>query len=276
MQYVNFSYIRIRHHLIGIMIALLSAMTLLLVLASSTNAQSDDARGNCDQLIVSGHTGYPPFNFTENGVFRGASIDLIRLIAREIGIHFEIRNVGPWIRAVKNLTDGEIDLLVAIYHTPEREEHYIYTEPYAEDPIVMFTMASSEFAFDDWYDLVGKVGVTTRGDSWGADFDHFIEQHLTMMRVNTTDQMIDMIAQDRANYGVQGLFTLERSKRRIDFAGDISISSTPIKSEAMYMAISRKSPCQSLLDQINEAINNHKDDGAIEKLIATYVRSSGS
>lgn len=276
MQYVSFSYARISRQITGLAITVLIATVIALIHPTPLHAQSDDARTSCDQLIVSGHTGYPPFNFTDNGVFRGAAIDLIRMIARDIGIHVEIRNVGPWIRAVKNLTDGDIDLLVAIYHTPEREEDYVYSAPYAEDPIVMFTMAKTEFPFNDWYDLVGKVGVTTRGDSWGSDFDRFIEQHLTMMRVNTTDQMIDMIAQDRANYGVQGLYTLERSKRRIDFANDISISSTPIKSENMYMAISRKSPCRTLIDQINQEIARHKDDGTIDKLVAIYVRPDGS
>ncbi|MDG4719360.1 MULTISPECIES: substrate-binding periplasmic protein [Thalassospira] len=255
---------------------MLAIWATILFSASDLHADDKTVRNSCDQLIVSGHTDYPPFNYTDHETFRGASIDLIRLIARKIGIRVEIRNVGPWIRAVKNLTDGDIDLLVALYITPERQSQYLFTRPYAQDPIVMFSMARSAFPFKDWYDLAGKVGVTTRGDSWGADFDQFIEQHLTMMRVNTTDQMIDMLSQKRADYGIQGLYTLERSERRIDMANDIAISSTPIKSEQMYMALSRQSPCRDLIDKINLAIEEFEQDGTITKLIASYVKSNGS
>ncbi|MEK9844003.1 transporter substrate-binding domain-containing protein [Thalassospira sp.] len=255
---------------------LIAIWATMLLWAPDLYASDNRLRKSCHQLIVSGHIDYPPFNYTEHETFRGASIDLIRLIARKIGVRVEIRNVGPWIRAVKNLTDGDIDLLVAIYKTPEREARYLYTLPYAEDPIVMFTMADAAFDFRDWYDLVGKVGVTTRGDSWGADFDQFIEQHLTMMRVNTTDQMIDMIASKRANYGVQGLYTLQRSERRASLGTDITISNTPIKSEKMYMAFSRLSPCRNLIDKVNAAITDFEKDKTIARLISNYVHRNGS
>jgi polar amino acid transport system substrate-binding protein len=258
---------------LGILLALWAS---ILLTATDLYAAEDDSRETCDRLIVSGHTNYPPFNYIDNGIFYGASIDLIRMIAQKIGLRVEIRNTGPWIRAIKSLTDGNIDLLLAIHITPERNARYLYTRPYAKDPIVMFTMSQSAFAFENWFDLLGKIGVTTRGDSWGADFDQFIKQYLTMMRVNSTDQMIDMIAQKRADYGIQGFYTLERFKRQTGANTSIRLSSIPIKSEQMYMAFSRQSPCRNLIGNINQALAEFEQNGTIARLIEHSVNISGS
>ena len=73
-----------------------------------------------DILIVSGHPEYPPIMWKENGAIVGVAAELAKTIFTELGLPFESKSTGPWVRVQENAKNEDIDMIVASYINLER------------------------------------------------------------------------------------------------------------------------------------------------------------
>jgi diguanylate cyclase (GGDEF)-like protein len=73
---------------------------------------------------------YEPFNFYEEGQPRGHSIDLIRLLAEKAGLKVEFVSGRRWDEYLQMMRDGELDVMMNIVRSPEREAYMHFTTPY--------------------------------------------------------------------------------------------------------------------------------------------------
>lgn len=75
--------------------------------------------------------GFVPFEFVdEHGQYKGITADYLRLISERTGLQFQIVKGLTWPEAYEMALAGEVDLLPAIGKTEEREEHFLFSEPY--------------------------------------------------------------------------------------------------------------------------------------------------
>jgi len=80
------------------------------------------------KLHVAGRTEFPPFEFIgENQQYRGFSIDLIKLLAVEMGATLKFHRLGGEGRE-KSLSNGNIDLILGKIKTPEDVDKYDYCD----------------------------------------------------------------------------------------------------------------------------------------------------
>lgn len=88
---------------------------------------------------------FPPFEVvTADGLVQGLDADLARLLARELGVAAEIRNI-----ALDGLYDalmaGEIDIVIsALPYDPLRTQDVSYSRPYFVDGIVLIGPAGQD------------------------------------------------------------------------------------------------------------------------------------
>ncbi|MGL1936845.1 MAG: transporter substrate-binding domain-containing protein [Fibrobacterales bacterium] len=80
-------------------------------------------------IKVGNSADYVPFNFQSKGIPVGYSIDLVELMAHKVGfkVHY-IKESFP--RQLSHLRTGEIDVLMSLYKTAQREKEFIFSEPY--------------------------------------------------------------------------------------------------------------------------------------------------
>jgi two-component system sensor histidine kinase/response regulator len=75
--------------------------------------------------------GFVPFEFIdEDGQYKGIAADYLALISEETGLQFEVVKGLTWPEAYDMALQGEIDVLPAIGKTDERQEHFLFSEPY--------------------------------------------------------------------------------------------------------------------------------------------------
>lgn len=98
----------------AVQVALLLALALTFLAPCSTHAQ--------DRPLVFGtELDYPPFSFLdENGQPVGYNVDIARAIAQVMELDIEFRT-GPWIDIRTALENGEIDAIVGMFYSPERD-----------------------------------------------------------------------------------------------------------------------------------------------------------
>lgn len=88
-------------------------------------------------LKIANEMDWPPFDFAVDKEAKGLSIDMIQLVAEKVGLSLQFVNGYTWEGLVEKFKAGQIDVLPAVYLTPERQEFMAFTSPYAKNPSVL-------------------------------------------------------------------------------------------------------------------------------------------
>jgi polar amino acid transport system substrate-binding protein len=80
-------------------------------------------------------TEYPPY-YAESMSHGGPVVEMTLAALREAG-HTPSLRFMPWARALQWGEQGRVDGLVGVWHSPEREAAFLYSEPLVENRIVL-------------------------------------------------------------------------------------------------------------------------------------------
>jgi polar amino acid transport system substrate-binding protein len=218
-------------------------------------------------LIASGHPEWPPIMYQQDDKIVGAGPEIFGKLFKELDVEVVFRYEGTWEEAQKKAKAGSVDVLVAAYKTPERETYMDYSIPYTVDPVVLVVKKGKPFPYEKQEDLVGKKGVVMTGDSYGADFDKFIKDKLTVAAVATPDEAVSMLDKETADYFVYAQYSAEGYIFDKKLSDKLEIISKPVANENFYLTISKKSAYANLMPKINKLLEKYIADGTIDKMI---------
>jgi len=224
-----------------------------------------------DILNASGHPEYPPIMWREGNRIVGVGVKLVETVFNELGVEVKSQYIGPWNRVQASAKYGVIDVIVAAYKNPERETYMDYSEPYMDDPVVVFVKRGNAFSFNHWRDLIGKTGSSTIGDSYGAEFDDFMANKLNIIKITDVRQNFDLLEIDRIDYSVFGLYPGLLTAERLGFRHKIEVLPTRVTSKDFYFTISKKSKFRDYLPKANKIIKRLRDSGIIDTWINQYL-----
>lgn len=136
---------------------------------------------------------WSPWTFhDEDDELTGFDIEVARAVAAELGAEASFAE-GEWDSLLAGLDSGRFDTMAnGVSVTPDREEQYDFTEPYAYNRIVVITMEDSDIASME--DLDGRQTANTLGSSYAA----LAESHgATNTGVDDFNQTIELLEQGR-------------------------------------------------------------------------------
>ncbi len=126
-----------------------------------TPAEEKWLSGNVKPLRIANEMDWPPFDFAVDGEAKGLSIDMVRMMAEKVGLKLKFINGYTWAELVKKFKSGKIDVLPAVYFTPERKANMAFTSAYATNPSVL-VVRKDRTQIQDLPDLKGmKAAVVT-------------------------------------------------------------------------------------------------------------------
>lgn len=79
-------------------------------------------------LRVQNIPNFPPYNYLENGIPKGYIIEILQLMAEELGVKLEFVPMKSWAQSLEELSRGEIDIIPQIIQNSEREVFLDFTE----------------------------------------------------------------------------------------------------------------------------------------------------
>lgn len=91
-------------------------------------------------IKVNNEQNFPPFNFYAHEEPRGLSIDYLNLIAQKLGVKIQYSESLSWTESLKRIESKEIDLILNIVRTEERENFILYSEPYIKNSNVIVSL----------------------------------------------------------------------------------------------------------------------------------------
>ncbi len=115
-------------------------------------------------VIVGAETDWAPFDFVKNNNVTGYSNELLRLAAKKVRLPIEFVSGYTWSELLKQFEAGSVEILPAIYKTPEREKAYAFTNMYAVNPTVLVALRTNE-SINGIDDVSGKKIASVAGYS---------------------------------------------------------------------------------------------------------------
>lgn len=74
---------------------------------------------------------FVPFEFIDvDGNYKGIAADYLSIISQRTGLKFEVEKNKTWPEAYQMAVDGDLDALPSIGITPEREQYFLFSDPY--------------------------------------------------------------------------------------------------------------------------------------------------
>ena len=135
-----------------------------------------------------------------------ASIDLVKLIARDSGIYFRASPSYSWKQGLAALLNGECDILPWATKTKERQKQMLFTRPYARITRVIVTR--KEQSFIDRIDNVGhKVFVTEKGNNIVNQLKARYPK-IQIIHAEHTADALDMVSNEEAFASIASLYSV--------------------------------------------------------------------
>ena len=276
-----------------ISVALTVVMLLTAVVAFSACGKKDNV------LVMATNAAFPPYEYVEGDKFVGIDIEIAQAIAEKLGMELKIEDV-EFGSIIGGVVEGKYDMgMAGMTVTEERKQSVNFSDTYATGiQVIIVKEGSTIKSLDDIFvfDAEGnptalknpnvKVGVQqdTTGDIYSSDDVanwglNDVQEDGTV----TTDRVI------RYKTGAEAVEALKTDK--VDM---VIIDNEPAKSFVAAntgkihilegdneYAIEDYAICVAkdnteLLDKINQALKELKDDGTIDKIVAKYINDGAS
>lgn len=154
---------------------------------------------------------YAPYEWLENGEYKGVAIDYMKRIEKIVGIEFQIVKNKSWNEIINMAKNGEIDMITSIVQTPERSKYLNFTEFYRKSPVIIIDRGENGFIGGLKYLNNKKVSV---------EKNYFMEEILRKNYPNIKLQVVD---------STKKALELVNSEEVDAYVGDLGLSDYLIK-----------------------------------------------
>lgn len=233
-----------------------------------TLAQAND----CPKVRITADPAYPPLHWYDGKVLRGASIDVATHVLDDLGIAYEVKYVGPFPRVLRMAEAGEVDMVSTLKITPERLAYLAFpSNASLSNPVAIFVPKDSPMHYSRWEDLIGKRGGLTRDNKFGNGFDEFIEQNLSVERVNNPEQNFKKMQAGHIDYFVTGLYTGMAYLAEQHLEGQFKVLHPYVTDTKNYSAFVKDSPCVKYLPAFDKRLGELMRSGVGDAILQKNI-----
>jgi|GEM_PF-379312 len=114
------------------------------------------------EIKVHNEKNWPPYNFNENGIAKGYSIDYMNLLAKKVGLSVEYISNQTWDDYLLMLKNKNLDVMLNIVDTQQRRKYTNFTSPYSDLLTSIFILKENK-KIKSMKDLNGKTVAIPKG-----------------------------------------------------------------------------------------------------------------
>ncbi len=117
---------------------------------------------------------FVPYEFIDSdGIYKGIAADHIALICQKTGLEMIIAQDLTWSEAYEKAVEKELDVLPCVSKTKERQQYFLYSEPYFNFQRVIFVNEENTTikSFDDLYGKTVAVQSNSSHNSYLSSYD---------------------------------------------------------------------------------------------------------
>lgn len=248
-------------------------LVLSLLLAACGTSKTDEKAGGSkadDSKVykVGVDTTYPPFEYEENGTYKGIDIELINAIAENQGFKIELSpmDFGGIIPAMQA---NQLDIAIAgMSITDERKKIVDFSEPYFDAGITLVVKKdNSDITTVD--DLKGKTIAVKKGTS-GANFAqaNADSKGFKVVQFNDSPAMFQEVSNGNADALIEDYPVIAYAIAQKDLG--LKIVGDRLNGDQYGISV-LKGKNQELLEKINKGLAELKENGKYDEILKTYL-----
>lgn len=235
-----------------------------LVLMFSTTAFAHES------IIVGGDENFPPFEYVDKkNQFKGFNVDIMTEILNEIDVEFEIRPM-VWEDGINSLKNGKIDVIQGIKHSRDRESEFVFSKPYLIIADAMFVRSDNK-SIVELEDLENKRVAVQKDDMVARSVESI--ENVEIVRVKDQIEALELVNSGKVDACLINKLTGFYIIQKREYLKSMKMVGEDISPKEYCIAVSFEN--RELIDDINLAIYNMKEDGRYEKIYQKWFGRMG-
>lgn len=230
-----------------------------------------------ESLLV-GWSSWHPFSFRdEQQQLQGLDIDLLEAIFNRAGFHANYSEM-PWVRVLRELEFGTIQLTMSANQTAERDLYARFTLPYRNEETVLLIRRQDKGRWQEitqLSDLLSRPDFTIgllRDFDYGTDFRTFMQSPQMQQRLLVRLKMEPLIKLLLAGR-IQGVVMDPMGLQQLNLAGiplDQLTTLLDIQQTPVHLMLSRRTTTPQQLQRLDEAIRALLQSPEYGQILARY------
>ncbi|WP_426054258.1 substrate-binding periplasmic protein [Janthinobacterium sp. PSPC2-1] len=210
------------------------------------------------------------FEYQSSGEYGGLGAELLRLMAARTGHTVRFRMV-PWARAQAMLVQGQADILIGPYKTPERIASMGFSDkPFYQDQMVFYTRQDASFGWDgDYAVLKSRRVVLLNGWAYGAEWER-MRPGLQVSVANNVENGLKMLVHNHVDVFVSNRRNTDPVIVRLGYGRQVKPLPKVIDVQNGYFAFPRSPTFDKLRLQFDQELNNLIETGELKRLGKRY------
>lgn len=226
------------------------------------------APASAETIRVGMSGGYFPFTFVQQDELQGFEVDFMNAVAEETGLDVEFETMS-FSGLIGALQSGRIDTVAnQITITPEREEAFVFTQPYVYDGAQVVVKEGNEDEITGVEDLRGR----TVAVNLGSNFEQLLRElpYADEIDIRTYESNIE---QDTA-LGRVDAFVMDRVSSAQVIAESplpLALAGEPFSEIRNALPFRDDEEGRALRDRVDAAITTLKEDGTLAEISEKWL-----
>lgn len=212
---------------------------------------------------------WPPFAMKGAANNQGIAVDIVTAALKTQGHEVEVK-ILPWSRALEDVKEGRIDLLIATWFTQERSSYLTYSDSYLENKLKFIKKPSDSFEFSGFASLDGKKVGIVRGYGYGDDF--LRANNFSRPKANNLISNLKKLKSGRIDLTLEDELVAKSAITKNGFnAGDFSFTDNALSVNPLHVTSGKANPKSAeLIEAFNAGLATIKSNGKLNEILAKY------
>jgi cystine transport system substrate-binding protein len=231
---------------------------------SATSAGDDYGLVKEGTLTVATEGTYRPFTFhDETGDLVGFDVEIAEAVADKLGLEVVFQET-QWDAIFAGLDAGRFDVIAnQVSINPEREEKYLFSEPYTVSPGVI-VVSEDDDSISSFADLAGKTTAQSLTSNW---YELATDSGATVEAVEGWAQAVALLQQGRVDATVNDNLTfLDYEKSE----GPTGLKIAAETDDPAYNAFAFTKDKAALVEAVDAALAELREEGVLAEISEKY------
>lgn len=205
------------------------------------------AVGKCERLVATGSPDAPPYSWRDPQDPRhliGASVDLFKQVAAELGVKVEVLDSGSRSQALEEVRSGRVDLLLDSPFAVAELTRVDYIHPsLLSNEYVVWTRHDSPLVYDTLSDLREKRGSVSEKARLTPEFSAYAKSQLQLDPAQNLTQAFQRLLLGQVDYVLAGRYAGMAMAQSLGMSDALIARGLPVDRPGLYLALSHNSAC---------------------------------
>jgi polar amino acid transport system substrate-binding protein len=213
---------------------------------------------------------WPPFNYLEDGIIKGFSVDVVRNIISDLKADAEIR-VVPSMRTTLMLDNNPGTMMITMLRTPERENRYQWIGPLGDGVIYFYKKKGNPLLISTLEDAKKVRSIACRHA--GLVFNTLTAAGFTNLDATSTggESIYRKLLNDRSDLGISETHLgVKYILRQMNYPSDALVQTeVKVVESPLYIACSKDIPADEIA-RWQESLDRMKASGEYDEIYRKY------